>query len=650
MHLKPSGFRTGISTNGKLNLICQASAPSYDTSNVVFHSIPKAQIIVSLCNYPRLAVMPRKIQIVMVLFAFFIFLCGAGHLMRYIGQSGGTAFRILNWLTAVVSVATALYLLPLVPDLMSNIDDNLQIMELQRATAESKKKLLTFMAFLCHEIRNPLFAITATLHFLDDEDMTVDQTQAISSISQSTSLMLRLVNDVLDLSKLEHGKLELEERDFDLRGMLQNVAYNTGAQIRQQRGGVVSFAFDIDSHVPHVIRGDSVRILQIVYNLMSNAVKFTESGRIDCRMGTCSYLEAIAKGYIRSSASRRGQDTPQSGSFEGEQQVVMGLLQSAEEGTSSDESNDGTVVLKFSISDTGPGIPPDRLAKIFVPYSQSKMSDYRKHGGTGLGLSIISKLLHSMRGSIHVTSEVGLGSTFTVYIPVKSTRDEDAHGSGGSPASLMELLPSRLLPSVPGIVGPDDVDDVEMQSNSTGLDPLSCRSVHSERSIGGRGSGLTPQRSFEMTGRPRRSLPKFEFPPGDNVVLIVDDNAVNRKLLARMLAHFGLEYRQACNGQEAVDIVLESRNVTSDPQDAYIGVILMDMSMPVMSGCQATRKLIRQLKIQVPIIALTTNAIDESRAEALEAGSTEFVTKPILRDELYDICQRHLGPGQGAIV
>lgn len=157
---------------------------------IAYFSIP-VQLLVSLYHYPRLAAMPWTISVLCILFALFIFLCGGGHLLRCLGKTDGLVFEVLNGLTAAISMITALYLLPMIPSLM-----NLQDRKLEKET-ETKRKLMTFMSFLCHEIRNPLFAVTSSVDFLKDEKMTVEQEQSLTSIKQSARLMLRLVNDVL---------------------------------------------------------------------------------------------------------------------------------------------------------------------------------------------------------------------------------------------------------------------------------------------------------------------------------------------------------------------------------------------------------------------------------------------------------------------
>jgi signal transduction histidine kinase len=196
---------------------------------VAYFSIPM-QLLASLWQYPRLAVMPYKIVVLLVLFALFIFLCGTGHLLRCLGKSDTDLFYCNNILTAFISLATALYLLPLIPNLFGIIDQSIRDSIKQNAEiAESKAKLLSFMAFLCHEIRNPLFAITSSAEFLIDTEMAEDQAIAVGSISDSSLLMLRLVNDVLDISKINAGKLELEDRDFDLH------CWRTWKRVRSSR-------------------------------------------------------------------------------------------------------------------------------------------------------------------------------------------------------------------------------------------------------------------------------------------------------------------------------------------------------------------------------------------------------------------------------
>jgi signal transduction histidine kinase/ActR/RegA family two-component response regulator len=546
------------------------------------------------------------------------------------------------------------------------------------AQLESRRKLITFMAFLCHEIRNPLFAITSTLSFLEDEQLTENQDRALRSLGQST-------NDVLDISKLESGKLELEERDFGLREMLQNVANSTQTQMEQKHGGV-DFRFFMAQDVPETVRGDSVRILQIVYNLLSNATKFTERGYIEFTVSIRDFQMALKDGVIRTS---RKIDEGSNHHSEKGSSFCMSLLD-AEEGKSDfTEEPPEITVLKLQVKDTGVGIAADRLDGIFIPYSQSKLSDYRKHGGTGLGLSILSRLSYIMGGSIAVDSIQGEGSTFAVYLPLRKSSRVFAADEGETHQIMVQSISSSRLPDLLPILDTETVFKNESHACSLTRTPfvshesLTVAAAVSSTSIrepnhvgkgetsllelspqtastsdvlafaGSRGGGsmsstdtstwcesLLDSPMMSPTKR-KPDLPKFVLPKNDFVVLITDDNLLNRKLLGRMLSHFNVEHHYACNGQEALDMVMKSRSVTKKSNDPAYVLLLMDISMPVMDGIEATKK-IREAGQDMPIIALTACAIDSNKDEALEAGCTEFLTKPILRETLHEKCQHYI--------
>jgi len=349
------------------------------------------------------------------------------------------------------------------------------------------------------------------------------------------------------------------------------------------------------------------------------------------------------------------------------------------------------VVLEIIVSDTGEGISKDRLKTIFKPYTQCKLSDYRKHGGTGLGLSILFKLVQVLGGTIQVESTVGEGSKFVVHLSVAvSPGGEELLGktsnhleSDDVAEMFREGMRSSRLPSMFDDaqdedegdnedssddreewnccgdrgsfatcltqVTANDGDDSESSLPTSALPPLSKLSKLFEQ------SSTAPAFHMENSNLSNTSVShasissrNFDFAPNDNVILVTDDNAMNRKLICRMLSHFRLEYQQAQNGKEAVEKVLQSRNVTGHPDDPWYGVIFMDLSMPVMTGCEAMRVLRQQYKVTIPIVALTANAMEESQEDALIAGATEFATKPILRDDLYAICQAHLRRARAA--
>ena len=621
---------------------------------VAYFSIP-IQILASLWKYPRMANMPAKIVLLLILFALFIFLCGAGHLLRCLERTSTYMFLVVNTLTSIVSSLTAIYLLPLIPNLLSTLDQSLaELVELNQEAEESKAKLFTFMAFLCHEIRNPLFAITSSANFLGDTNLTVEQSDGVDSIFDSSMLMLRLVNDVLDLSKIDAGKLELEERYFDFHRLLENLDANMRLQIAHQRkqrqlqGAVRHYSNDgitlspettlisrIAPDVPRVIFADSIRILQIIYNLLSNASKYTSHGHIELSVGVCGQAQ-----QANSRMSRAGNDHDDPAkdhiSNSSPKQFSVALLNDMELGldTSSSDKRQAVntkivdtrpeVTLTIAVTDTGVGIPQDRLKVIFEPYSQAKLSDYRKHGGTGLGLSILANLTKLMGGTIDVQSTVGEGSMFLLRLPVRVSDDQTICESllNNDEEEMSDpMLACRRLPVYKSPAGEDEKQR-ETFIASAPFPPAQKASSASMNST-------------------KKSLSMFSFPPNSCKVLVVDDNVINRKIIGKMLTFFGVEFELAANGDEAINILQNSRNVTGNLDEPYFALVFMDLYMPIMDGYEAIDTLRRQ-NITVPIIALTANALTQERIKAISLGATEFHTKPILRGDIHAICSRFL--------
>ena len=731
---------------------------------IAYFSIP-LQLLFSLYKFPQLITMPLRLVVLLVLFAFFIFLCGAGHLTRHIGTvtmlqermqheqlllSDPTAAEIsssdqpstvwmsvfvcINNLTAIVSVTTALYLLPLIPSLFSTIDSAInESHQLHLETAASKDKLVSFMAFLCHEIRNPLFAITSSVQSLkEDYHWTGEPQASMECIHDASLLMLRLVNDVLDLSKMDAGKLTLEDRNFDVWRLLSNLETCMDKQIERRHQDRVQLDFDVDrSTVPRILYGDSTRMLQIAYNLLSNSVKFTSHGTIRFRVrvlprndkrvpsSTDASATASAASKQRKCHSGRGEDADDTNSTASSESDCIvheggsdtqGLLDhefDLEQGARHHQHQHHhhqqhqreLVHLEITCQDSGTGIAPDRLDTIFEPYSQAKLSDYRKHGGTGLGLSIISSLIKLMGGSISVESTVGEGSTFRLVVPVWAPThphqidvdideddDDDDDEDEGSMLASDPLRATRRLPVYTASALDDDNDNDEGERSKA----ISSVEVSSPRSVTGcvRANPealLAAHLDSSLTVPPRSIIPMVSTSPttshlvvsrrdsvcssvssDDNAssdgferatrqpmmasdsqpttnirrkVLIVDDNVVNRKILGKMLSYYDIAYEQAVNGLDAVEKVRESLQ-SSNTADHY-GLVFMDLSMPVMDGFQAIAT-IREDHAHLPIVALTANALSQEKERAFSVGATDFRTKPILRHDLYAACQRYL--------
>ena len=382
---------------------------------------------------------------------------------------------------------------------------------MEQAQAASQAKS-TFLANMSHEIRTPMNGIMGMAELLGDTSLTTDQREYVDTISNSSDALLQIINDILDFSKVEAGCLILYETPFRLLEQLDGII--RPLRFRAESKGL-ALELNVASDVPDVLKGDTVRLRQILVNLISNALKFTATG---------------------------------------------GVFINAKVGRSSPES----VTLLFAVRDTGIGIQPHDLESIFDSFSQADPSTTRRYGGTGLGLSIVAQLVQLMNGKISVESAPGVGSTFVVAIPFETTE----------------------LEARPELVAPVVVDE----------------------------PGHT---------RPLR-------------VLLVDDNAVNRRFGLRLLEKLGHEVSLAEDGRQAVAFAKRH------PVD----VVLMDVQMPVMDGFEATaaiREWQQESGVAFPIIALTAHAMAGDRERCLAAGMDDYLSKPLKRIDLVSslnrICQ-----------
>jgi PAS domain S-box-containing protein len=529
-----------------------------------------------------------------------------------------------------------------------------------------------FVANISHEIRTPISGVIGMSELIMETALSTEQRQLASTIHSSAQTLLTIINDILDFSKMEAGKIDLETIDFSPVILIEGTAELLRIAARDKNLSLMTY---IDPKIPAWLRGDPVRLRQVLLNLADNGVKFTDRGEV----------------------------------------VVRAVLQNEDE---------NVVSLSFSVTDTGIGLSEAACSKLFQPFVQADGSTTRRYGGTGLGLSICKRLVQLMGGEIGVESEEGRGSTFWFHAKFERSDRLSASKSSQLLATSYQLDGCRVLvvdnsSTAPDITGsylssagltctsvaaagealkllrraarvgsPFELvvislgDEASFNLAATiGAEPLIAKTplvlvtasdetarsqqvasaefaaviskpvretalIDATARALGRAVGLTTfaddglmtellaRKPYELTSSVSDNLK-------DKRVLLAEDNLVLQNLAVRQLERLGLKADAVCNGQQAVQAVRES---------SY-SAVLMDCQMPGMDGFEATM-LIRQNEgeraSRIPIIAMTASAMPGDRESCLAAGMNDYLCKPVSLESLRVVLERWLAPDAGS--
>ncbi|WFR79941.1 response regulator [Janthinobacterium rivuli] len=588
------------------------------------------------------------------------FAWSARSITRPLGEAVAIATRVANGdLSSVIEVTSrdeTGELLQALKDMSTSLAVEQDLRHAVEVAEDATKMKSDFLANMSHEIRTPMNGIIGMTHLALQTDLTSTQRNYLEKVESASKNLLAIIDDILDFSKIEAGKMAFEKVDFFLEDVLAQIA-DLSVMRAQDKG--LELLFDIAPDVPNALQGDPLRLGQVLINLTNNAIKFTEKGEI----------------------------------------VVTIRLQQLEE---------HAAVLRVDVRDTGIGLTPPQRSKLFQAFTQADTSTTRHHGGTGLGLTISKRLVEMMEGEIDLVSEAGVGSTFfftarfglaavprdnlllpqqfhglrvlvvddnpsarEIFVSMLTALGFEARAVLGGALAIGAVAQARaegrpyglvLMDwKMPGMSGLDTLAGI--RADAAGIDAtpacIMVTAFHREALLEAArqrdlpldgvlnkpvsASTLLDQIAFVfggVTGQSRKTQRQSSYRDDERALrgawlLLVEDNEVNQEVAQHILNDAGIRVDIASNGAIALAKIEEN---------AYDGV-LMDCQMPVMDGYQATRKLRQDPRYSnLPVIAMTANAMVGDKEKCLDAGMNDFIAKPIDVAQLFGTLARWIAP------